>query len=110
MPWRSMTPVVCAVANTPYPIDDDPKNVHALFFQQHWSNTGRMYIGDASNMSPTATPPTSLVGYLQPPAVDTTSPSFTLGEQNAPNGVSTGDLWVASSQAGDTVILSYYES
>jgi hypothetical protein len=110
MAWKSLPAVTLTAANTPYPIDADPRIVHSIFMQEHWNNTGRLYIGDADDFDPTANPPTNLIGYLPPPMEDTTAPSFTVGEINAPNGVSTGDFWVAGSAPGDIVILSYYES
>lgn len=81
--------------------------IKALRFMQHWSNTGKLYLGD-STLDPAATPPVGITHWLPPPAATGPAVYAQLYETEAPNGMNANQFYV-SGTTGEIVLWSYLE-
>lgn len=115
MGMQPLSAITCTLADTAYPVSaalitaghaTGHMIAHAIFFQQASANTGRGYVGN-STLKPSTN--TGVIGYMGVPSSQAAG-SFTIGEENAPNGQDMGLLYVASTVAGDIILVSYYES
>ena len=95
------TPIQLTV-NITAPKDPQNVQVHAVLIQPHPSNTGKVYIGKASNFTKNGA---NQIAWLPPPGANT-APAFSETVSFAPNAIQCAEFWIDVDNNGDSVIAS----
>lgn len=103
MAFTAGAPVTCTVAQTAYPLSATNILMKTVKIQGKVGNAGYVSIGTSDMVVSTG------VGTISQLPIPTTNINerFELTEVDSPNGVNSGAIYVASSNAGDIVIWGY---